>query len=78
MHFSDNLLDLQQQQPHLYESLTKNLNAEEQSIIQAVVQNADNVALQAEAQAHAAAQTAQVAATQAQSNGQSPATAAPQ
>lgn len=53
---------MQQTQPALYESMTKNLNTEEQSIIQGVIQTADNLAMQeaqaqqlaTEQQAHAA------------------------
>jgi hypothetical protein len=36
---------LQQTQPQLYEDLTKNLTPEEQSIIQAAINQADNIAL---------------------------------
>ena len=38
---------LQQQQPQLYESLTKNLNPEEQQVLQAAVNQADAIAQQA-------------------------------
>jgi hypothetical protein len=45
---------LQQEQPALYENLTKNLNPEEQQIVQSAVHQAD-VVEQALAQAAAAA-----------------------
>ncbi|EEP76810.1 conserved hypothetical protein [Uncinocarpus reesii 1704] len=47
--FKTSILNLQQSQPHLYENLTKILNAEEQQIIQGVVDEADKQALAAEA-----------------------------
>ncbi|KAK2759341.1 hypothetical protein FQN54_002819 [Arachnomyces sp. PD_36] len=40
--FKHVLMDLQQQQPELYESLTKILNPDEQQVIQSVVQEADD------------------------------------
>ncbi|KMU90370.1 importin-7 [Coccidioides immitis H538.4] len=46
--FKTSLLNLQQSQPHLYENLTKILNAEEQQVIQGVVDEADAHALAAE------------------------------
>jgi len=46
-----NVLELQQEQPQLYESLTTNLNPDEQTIVQGVVH-------QAEANAQAAAAVA--------------------
>jgi hypothetical protein len=48
--------DLQQHQPPLYESLTKNLSPEEQSIIQGVINQADNITLQHQQQQDPAAQ----------------------
>ncbi|KAK5168595.1 hypothetical protein LTR04_006231 [Oleoguttula sp. CCFEE 6159] len=45
--FRDALLQLQQEQPQLYESLTKNLNAEEQQTVQAAVHQADVLEQQA-------------------------------
>jgi hypothetical protein len=45
-----NVLELQQEQPQLYESLTTNLNPDEQTIVQGVVHQAE-----ANAQAAAAA-----------------------
>ena len=50
---------LQQEQPALYENLTKNLNPEEQQVVQGAVHQADVIA-QATAQAAAAAQAAGV------------------
>lgn len=47
--------DLQQEQPQLYEELTKILNPEEQQIIQAVFHEADAKALAASQEAAAAA-----------------------
>ncbi|KAI2086558.1 Nonsense-mediated mRNA decay protein 5 [Ophidiomyces ophidiicola] len=49
--FKSSLLNLQQGQPHLYENLTKILSAEEQQIIQGVINEADAQALAAEANA---------------------------
>jgi hypothetical protein len=46
------VLELQQEQPQLYESLTTNLSPEEQSIVQNVVHQADVIAA-ATAQAEA-------------------------
>lgn len=46
------VLELQQEQPQLYESLTTNLSPEEQSIVQSVVLQADAIAAAA-AQAEA-------------------------
>ncbi|WEW59029.1 Nonsense-mediated mRNA decay protein 5 [Emydomyces testavorans] len=46
--FKTSLLSLQLGQPHLYENLTKILNAEEQQIIQGVIDEADAHALAAE------------------------------
>ena len=54
------LQDLQQEQPQLYENLTKILNPEEQQIVQAVIVQAD---------ANAVAAQAVAAATATQSNG---------
>ncbi len=51
---TDVFLGLQQEQPGLYENLTKNLNPEEQQVVQGAVHQADVIA-QAQAQAHAAA-----------------------
>jgi len=48
-------IDLQQEQPQLYETLTKILNPEEQQIIQAVIHEADAKAMAA-ANAEAAMQ----------------------
>lgn len=56
-------LDLQQEQPQLYESLTKVLGPEEQQIIQGVFHEAD-------AKAMAAAANAEAVAAALQSNGQ--------
>ncbi|PGH18708.1 hypothetical protein AJ80_04361 [Polytolypa hystricis UAMH7299] len=64
--FKNVLLTLQREQPHLYENLTKILNAEEQQIIQNVVQEADSRALVLEA---ANAEAAAAAAAQALANG---------
>ncbi|KAF2244258.1 ARM repeat-containing protein [Trematosphaeria pertusa] len=63
--FKHALLRLQQEQPALYENLTKNLNPEEQQVVQAAVHQADVIAQQA---AQAAAQ-AQVAAQTGHANG---------
>ncbi|KAJ4305044.1 Nonsense-mediated mRNA decay protein 5 [Kalmusia sp. IMI 367209] len=52
--FKHALLQLQQEQPALYENLTKNLNPEEQQVVQGAVHQADVIA-QAAAQAAAAA-----------------------
>lgn len=49
------LIDLQSEQPQLYESLTKVLGPEEQQILQAVFHEADAKALAAAANAEAAA-----------------------
>lgn len=38
---------LQQEQPHLYDSLTKNLNHDEQTVIQGVIHQAEANALSA-------------------------------
>ncbi|KAI9861983.1 MAG: hypothetical protein M1813_005054 [Trichoglossum hirsutum] len=54
--FRDALLKLQQEQPHLYDSLTKNLNPDEQGVVQGVVHQAE---------ANAAAALAAAAASQA-------------
>ena len=54
-----NVLELQQEQPQLYESLTTNLNPEEQTIVQGVVHQAD-------------ANTAAAAAAATQAEGQAP------
>ncbi|EON65354.1 hypothetical protein W97_04592 [Coniosporium apollinis CBS 100218] len=45
--FKDSLLRLQQEQPRLYDNLTKNLTAEELQVVQAAVHQADVVAEQA-------------------------------
>ncbi|KZF22704.1 ARM repeat-containing protein [Xylona heveae TC161] len=42
--FKTVLLSLQQEQPQLYESITKNLNVEEQNVLQGVVHQADVIA----------------------------------
>jgi hypothetical protein len=42
--------ELQQEQPQIYESITKNLSPEEQQIIQAAANQADAIALAAQAQ----------------------------
>lgn len=47
---------MQSTQPQLYESLTKNLSPEEQTIIQGVVHQADALEQQAHSQAQAQAQ----------------------
>ena len=49
------LQDLQQEQPQLYENLTKILNPEEQQIVQAVIVQADANAVAAQAVAAATA-----------------------
>jgi hypothetical protein len=49
--------ELQAEQPQLYESLTTNLNPDEQTIVQGVVHQADAIAAQAVAAAQAEAQT---------------------
>ncbi|KAI9793136.1 MAG: hypothetical protein M1833_000821 [Piccolia ochrophora] len=59
--FHQALLKLQQEQPQLYDSLTKNLNPDEQTVVQSVIH-------QAEANALAAAQTQQ-SQSQSQANG---------
>ncbi|KDB24195.1 hypothetical protein H109_03932 [Trichophyton interdigitale MR816] len=46
--FKDVLMNLQQEQPHLYENLTKILNPEEQQIIQGVINEAAKIAMTAE------------------------------
>ncbi|KAI9820323.1 MAG: hypothetical protein M1827_005945 [Pycnora praestabilis] len=51
--FKDALLKLQQEQPQLYDSLTKNLNPDEQQVVQSVIHQADANAVAA---AQAAAQ----------------------
>ncbi|PSN67326.1 ARM repeat-containing protein [Corynespora cassiicola Philippines] len=56
--FKHALFRLQQEQPALYENLTKNLNPEEQQIVQAAVHQADVIA-QATAAAHAQIASAQ-------------------
>lgn len=63
--------ELQQEQPQLYENLTKILNPDEQQIVQHVVVKADELALQAQAQAHAetSANAAIAASNQYQMNG---------
>jgi importin-7 len=61
---TNNITDLQQSQPQLYESLTKNLNAEEQSIIQGVINQADAIE-------HQAAVAIEQQQTISQANGQS-------
>ena len=38
------VLGLQQEQPHLYENLTKGLNQDEQAVVQAAVHQADVIA----------------------------------
>ena len=48
------LLELQQTQPELYQQLTTNLNPDEQTVIQSVVQQAEINAQQALAMANAA------------------------
>lgn len=40
------LSELQQEQPQLYENLTKSLNPEEQQVVQAAVHQADVIAQQ--------------------------------
>ncbi|OAX84464.1 hypothetical protein ACJ72_01164 [Emergomyces africanus] len=62
--FKNVLMSLQQEQPGLYENLTKILNSEEQQIIQTVVHEADAKALAFE-NANAAATAAALAAAQA-------------
>ncbi|KAI9769954.1 MAG: hypothetical protein M1840_003664 [Geoglossum simile] len=54
--FRDALLKMQQEQPHLYDTLTKNLNPDEQGVVQGVVHQAE---------ANAAAALAAVATSQA-------------
>ncbi|PSS09330.1 hypothetical protein M430DRAFT_128428 [Amorphotheca resinae ATCC 22711] len=54
--FRNALLKLQQEQPQLYESLTTNLNPEEQNIVQGVVHQADALAAAAAAAAVAEGQ----------------------
>jgi importin-7 len=54
---------LQQEQPALYENLTKNLNPEEQQVVQGAVHQADVIA-QAQAQAQQAAANGGVPAPQ--------------
>lgn len=49
-------VELQAEQPQLYESLTTNLNPDEQTIVQGVVHQADAIAAQAAAAAHVEAQ----------------------
>ena len=49
--------ELQQEQPQLYENLTKILNPEEQQIVQAVIVQADTNAVAAQAVAAATATT---------------------
>lgn len=51
--FRDALMKLQQEQPSLYQSLTTNLSAEEQHIVQGVVHQADALAAAAAAEAQA-------------------------
>lgn len=63
------LLELQQEQPQLYDNLTKILNADEQHIVTHVVVRADELLLQAQAQAQAQSSAANVA--QFQINGNS-------
>ena len=51
---ANNFLGLQQEQPALYDNLTKNLSPEEQQVVQSAVHQADVIAqVQAEAQAQA-------------------------
>jgi len=52
--FRDSFLKLQQTQPELYQQLTTNLNPDEQTVIQSVVQQAEVNAQQALAMANAA------------------------
>ena len=47
--------DLQQQQPQLYQDITKHLNPEEQQVIQSAVAQADQIAQQADATPQAGA-----------------------
>jgi predicted component of type VI protein secretion system len=63
---------LQQEQPQLYESLTKHLNHDEQSVIQAAVNQADAIEHQAAqaAQLETAALAIQSASTPANMNGE--------
>jgi hypothetical protein len=42
-------IELQQQQPQLYDSITKNLTPEEQQIVQGAVNQADAIAVAAQA-----------------------------
>jgi len=49
--FKNALMKLQQEQPQLYESLTTNLNPEEQNIVQGVIHQADVIAATAAAEA---------------------------
>ncbi|KAA8615504.1 hypothetical protein PtrSN002B_000601 [Pyrenophora tritici-repentis] len=51
--FKHALFRLQQEQPALYENLTKNLSPEEQQVVQSAVHQADVIA-QAQAEAQAA------------------------
>ena len=53
LHSTNTLVGLQQEQPALYENLTKNLNPEEQQVVQGAVHQADVIA-QAQAQAQQA------------------------
>jgi len=48
--FKNALMKLQQEQPQLYESLTTNLNPEEQNIVQGVIHQADVIAAAAAAE----------------------------
>ena len=61
------IADLQQEQPPLYESLTKILNPDEQQIVQNVVMKADQITI--ERQAAAQSTTLGAAASQQQMNG---------
>jgi predicted component of type VI protein secretion system len=70
------LSGLQQEQPQLYESLTKHLNHDEQSVIQAAVNQADAIEHQAAQVAQAAALAAQPAVGSANMNG-APAVSSP-
>ncbi|KAF2457955.1 putative nonsense-mediated mRNA decay protein [Lineolata rhizophorae] len=56
--FKQALMQLQQEQPQLYEDLTKNLNPEERQVVEAAVHQADVIAMQIQ-QAQAQAQQAQ-------------------
>lgn len=68
----DVIIGLQAEQPQMYENLTKNLNPEEQQVIQAAVNQADAIAAQAEELARQQALAAQGQAQAQQTNGHSP------